>query len=732
MGALIFNTVLRISGHGLEGFYRVVAAPSGRPHVWLAFMATTTDSSNGRESSPPTGSLSQASRATLSALEADGQLTEVELQASGLVARENELDDKDRMLWETRRNIMEPFFSHEALCECLEATGGIGPLVQTALARSACSRATVYRLWIDLCGGGFTLLSLMPRFDRCGAPGVARPMDGIRRKAGSKTLRERIGEPELQPQRGMTDEDRIKILLHYRRLAKPSEPLTGLYDRIIEAAYVTRYQDGPSGRTPVLPPQGTFPNRRQFRHAIEAGTRRIERLLRRTTERHFQRNLRGLKGPNYQGIVGPGHEYAIDSTIGDIHLRSSINRAWIVGRPIVYFLVDVWSTAIVGFYVCLSGPSWDTAKIALFSSFSDPRLIAELWGYEFVDVLSPAPTAPFRILCDRGEYLSAAARGSALLIGVNLSFNPSARPDLKGLVEVLHRIAKDAQYRFLPGAINARRRELELKSDPKESAMTMREYVAYLQQVVVHYNLFADREHRLTSEMIAAGVQPSPAGLWRFGHEAGLGYQKRLTQEQLIGSLLQQTPLSIRRDGVFAESLRFEGEIATNEQWTELARNQGTFGRPAFMFPGTAARIWTPSSAGMHQLNLSSTARTPPETTVDEWRDTLMYSRIDRNDREYKRLQAACINLVSTEAAVKKARALTAEADAAYVGPKLTATEARILERQHHGATPQEDVAASTDAAVTSNLASEPTAPSSYEEMMNDVFAKLNAREDVA
>ena len=401
------------------------------------------------------------------------------------------------------------------------------------------------------------------------------------------------------------------------------------------------------------------------------------------TEGHFQRNLRGLKGPNFHGVVGPGHQYAIDSAVGDVHLCGSINRAWIIGRPIVYLIVDIWSTAIVGFYVCLNGPSWDTAKLALFSAFVDPRLIAELWGYAYADVLTPAPTMPFMLLCDRGEYLSAAARVTGRELGLNLAFNPAYRPDLKGLVEVLNRIAKDEQYRFIPGAIDARRRELELKSDPKESVMTMREYVAFLQGVFVHYNLFTNRDQRLTTEMIAAGVQPSPAGLWRFGHEAGLGYRKRVPRDELFANLLHKSSIVVRRNGVFVESLRYECEIATSQRWTDEARNFGAFERSAFLFPDSASRIWTPDSDGLHQFNLSSTARTIPETTLDEWRDSVMYSRMDRDEREYRRLCTAATNIVSRSEAMKKAKELTDEAEAAYVGPKLTTKEARELERLH-------------------------------------------------
>jgi putative transposase len=154
----------------------------------------------------------------------------------------------------------------------------------------------------------------------------------------------------------------------------------------------------------VLPAKGQFPNNRQIRRVVQREKSRIELILEKTTKKHFEMAHRGLSGRNWEGVAGPGHTWAIDSTVGDIYLRSSINRAWIVGRPIVYVIVDIWSTAVLGFYVCLTGPSWNTAKVSLFSAAADPALVGELWGYVPVLALDPAPTLCYSLLCDRGEY----------------------------------------------------------------------------------------------------------------------------------------------------------------------------------------------------------------------------------------------------------------------------------------------------------------------------------------
>jgi putative transposase len=687
MVALIFNEVLRLDGDDCSGFYRVVATPLGGMTVWLAYIGPWADSMSEAErahGAETIGSLTQVARTTLEAMETGERLSVIELRPTGKLLQPSEdLKEHERLNWERRQQQMAPFLNHNLVVDALTKTSGIGPLVRLALEAGDGTRATIYRLWKLLCEHGFDARSLHPRFERCGAPGVLRPYRTGQMKVGPKCLAEQHGEQVPHPQRATTEEDRIKILQHARILARVGLPFGEMYDQIIRRVYITQYEQTETGRHGILPTQGTFPNKRQVRHIFESGMKRLERRLRATTQGHYLRNLRGLRGRAYDNVAGPGHAYAIDATVGDIHLRSSINRAWPIGRPIVYMVVDIWSTGIVGFYVCLRGPSWEFAKAALFSTCCDPRLLADLWGFEYINVLTPAPTVPFQVWTDRGEYVSAGARQTCLSLGINLAIDPPYRPDMKGMVEVLHRIAKDEQYKFEPGTIDARRKELGNRPSAKNSALTLREYVHYLHGIFGHYNMFAERERRLTVEMIGAGVHPSPAGLWRFGHEVGIGYRKAITQDRLITGLLKQGNAVARRDGIFHESLQYESEIAARQEWTAHARNFGVVDHSVFHFPGSTSRIWWPDPQGtLNEFSLRASARAGPNISFDELRDFLMFEQKKRDSRAYKRLGAAIRNSEANEVLRKQAIDRTAAAEALYEGPKLHSREARLLETQ--------------------------------------------------
>lgn len=723
MECLTFNAVLRGASESLDGFFRVVAVPASAQVVWLAYIGAR---EGGPDKCAAIGAVMPVDRQTLTSLAEVALLAVVDLDDPRSLTREEALSDTARRLWEERQAAMAPFLDPVQLTQIICTTGGIGPLVQVAVRGSNVSRATIYRLWKDLCVRGFTALSLMPVFDRCGAPGVFRPVQDGRRKPGVKSPHERVGEIDPYPQRGATAEDRVKIAAHVKRRMKPGVTYPSLYDDVVRDVYVTRYVQTDKGREAVLPEQGTYPNRRQFRHIVESEFKAHERAMRRTTKGHYARNMRGLVGRSYDGVAGPGHAYAIDSTIGDIYLRSEINRAWIIGRPIVYIIVDMWSTAIVGFYVCLRPPSWRAAKLALFSTFADQRLIAELWGYQHELMLDPAPTAPFTMWCDRGEYLSAGARETALRLGFNTAIDPPYRPDLKGMVEVLHRITKDTQYsQFVPGAINARRRELELRPDARESAFTVRDYVQYLYGIFTKYNGSAVREERNTAELIASGLPDTPAGLWRFGHEVGLGFRRHIPHDQLVAALLEPKTLDGRRDGNFVERLQYEGELAIEEQWSAQARHGVTIHRQAYCFPGYTGKLWVPSASGLQEFRLRPNARVWPEVTFDEWRDALGVAALRRSERVHRRLCDALRNLDARDELVKNALEKTRAAEAISVGARLTTGEARDLETSSLGAALLAQGEAVPEQAATPVSASEAAGSSDYDAVMDELLADV-------
>ncbi len=82
--------------------------------------------------------------------------------------------------------------------------------------------------------------------------------------------------------------------------------------------------------------------------------------------------------------MGPGAKYQIDATVGDIYLVSQFDRSDIIGRPVMYFVMDSYSRMVTGMYVGLEGPSWAGAMMAIENAASDKvALLFVIWGYNY-------------------------------------------------------------------------------------------------------------------------------------------------------------------------------------------------------------------------------------------------------------------------------------------------------------------------------------------------------------
>ena len=699
MSLIYFNNVLYIHApeYELVGVHRVIAICQTSQEAAVVPLiqdinnqsktnqVSTKDIDENIKVKPPLSRCSSIKKVDLSVLkelEEAGEIRELELVLNSKLHQSiNNLNEKEEEIAKHRHMTMKPFFNQKLLTKHIFSVTGIGSLVASEARKNGVSRAAVYNWFSLLLTYGFASTSLNPRYDLCGAVGEKRFKSDGRKKSGRKTNLERIVGENTYPQKMVEKEEFEKIIALYKQIKTPKKSNEDVYIEIVNMIYSIKISISENGIDYSLPETGTYINRRQYRHILD-GMNKIEKLLLSTTSGHYKRNQRGQSGKSHQNVAGPGHLFAVDSTIADVFLRSSVNRAWVCGRPVVYIIVDVWSCAIVGFYVCWTGPSWSMAKVALFSAAGQASTLSTLWGCPNWLYLDPVPTLPFEFLCDRGEYLSLAAMESALESMFSLSYNPSLRPDLKGIVEVLHRIVKDEQYAYIPGAIDARRKEMELrKYNPKAASLTLKEYVEYLIVIFNKYNNCADLRGRLDLDMIADNVVPTPVGLWSWGHQVGLGYRKNTNAHTLIKNLLPTGSARINKKGLFFGGQPYESVLATSQQWSTLARNFGASETQVHYFPGSISKIWLPEGpSGLTEFTLSPYAAAKPNISLDELLDAQMVEKLKSQDREYQRTFNALIALKETNKIITNAVLATAEAELVYSGLVPSISEARKIE----------------------------------------------------
>ena len=133
-----------------------------------------------------------------------------------------------------------------------------------------------------------------------------------------------------------------------------------------------------------------------------------------------------MGSPDY-GLMGPGSQYQIDATVGDIYLVSQFDRSNIIGRPVMYFVLDAFSRMVTGMYVGLEGPSWVGAMMAIANAASDKTAYCREYGIRITEEEWPCHHIPAAILGDRGEMESRNADNLVSMLGIRIENIPPYR-----------------------------------------------------------------------------------------------------------------------------------------------------------------------------------------------------------------------------------------------------------------------------------------------------------------
>ncbi len=212
--------------------------------------------------------------------------------------------------------------------------------------------------------------------------------------------------------------------------------------------------------------------------------------------------------------MGPGSKYQIDATVGDIYLVSQFDRSNIIGRPVMYFMTDVFSRMVTGMYIGLEGPSWIGAMMAIANAASDKVAYCREYGISIAEEEWPCHHIPAVILGDRGEMESKNADNLVSMLGVRIENAPPYRADLKGIIEQHFRTINFNATVFLPGRVKPDMAERGGKDYRLDAKLDIRQFTAIIIKCVLYYN----NSHYMESfeksgRMMEAGVESIPLRL---------------------------------------------------------------------------------------------------------------------------------------------------------------------------------------------------------------------------
>lgn len=324
---------------------------------------------------------------------------------------------------------------------------------------------------------------------------------------------------------------------------------------------------------PVLLPADEIPTFGQFKYYYYKNRNPGEEIKKSEGLEEYERNNRPVLDHSTRMAFGPGAVYQIDATIGDIYLLHS-DRKRIIGRPVIYIVIDVFSRMITGFAVTLEGPSWEGARIALQNAFSNKVAYCKSLGINITEDMWPVEGKCESLLGDNGEIKSYNANSLVDPLGIRVSNAAPYRPDWKGIVEQNFRTIKGEYIKFTPGEVRQRRkvRGRDYRLEARLTLGGFRKLMALC--AIQHNNHHEYDDYPLDQQMMSDGIVPIPSQLWEYGMRHLTGRLREVNEESMYLSLLPKGKATTTAEGLRFRNLCFTCERAIQEGWFERIKGK--------------------------------------------------------------------------------------------------------------------------------------------------------------
>ena len=469
--------------------------------------------------------------------------------------------EKRDTLWTMIRPLV---FDQPAIFE----PGPRGRAVLSLVQEKKATKQTVYRLLRRYWQRGMIPNALLPDFHRCGKLGEERAAGQAKR--GRPPTSGIKGVNIDKETRGIFRAAITKYFVENRKI-----DLRGTYEAVIASHYSDRVFNDTTGRTELIPYEN-IPHLWQFRYWYEKDNDifQVDRIRRKP--RVYDKDCRALINTSTSEVHGPASRYQIDATIVDVYLLSRLNRTKIVGRPVLYVVVDVFSRMIVGIYVGFEGPSWVGAMMALANTSSDKVAYCRQFGIDIEPHDWPCHSLPDILLGDRGEILSSTIDTLDKNFNVQIENAAPYRADWKGIVEQRFKIIPSKFKDYTPGYIEDDYRERGGSDYRLDATLD----IDQLTRIIIHCALYYNNRHLLrdydkSALMIADGVPAIPADLWEWGVARRSGKLRVFPEEQVKLSLLPADDAVLTSQGIRFRGCFYTCQQAIAEHWFEKARKKG-------------------------------------------------------------------------------------------------------------------------------------------------------------
>ncbi|MBD2451000.1 DDE-type integrase/transposase/recombinase [Nostoc sp. FACHB-152] len=508
----------------------------------------------------------------------DGHALKLKSDPWARIVRDEDLSPKEKKLRDRAWQIISFIVTQEPSIYYRDYRG---TLVQQVLEKYNAGRTegelvpiTVYKYLRRFWQRGKNKNALLPDYANSGGKG--KPKISGDKKRGRPRKYAQV--PEIGIGRNVTEEDkrifRFAIAKFYNNSKKNF--LTTAYDLMIKEYYSEDfYYDENGVKKCILIPPDKRPTFTQFKYWYEVEQTDIRKtIISRKGSRKYALENRAITGTSQMETIGPGSRYQIDATIADVYLVSIYNPNWIIGRPVIYVVIDVFSRMITGVYVGLEGPSWTGAMMALANAAADKVKFCQEYGIEISEDEWPCRHIPDAILGDRGELAGMNVETLIPNLDVRIENAAPYRADWKGLVERQFRTIHGYVKPFVPGYIDTDFRQRGGHDYRLDGRLNINEFTKIVIFLILQHNNHDYLNNYARDEMmITDDVNPIPRELWQWGIANRSGRLRTFPEDIVKLNLMPTGKATVTARGIKFKGMYYTCEKARKEFWFEKSRS---------------------------------------------------------------------------------------------------------------------------------------------------------------
>ena len=342
----------------------------------------------------------------------------------------------------------------------------------------------------------------------------------------------------------------IKIYLSGRATTKKDA-----FELMLLENYTTiKEKDGCISR--LLVSTNERPTFRQFRYYCNKIVDSEEEHIAKTSKQEQRNNERLLLSDVTLDADGPMSIVEIDECETDVTLVSDDDHSIVIGRPIVYTMIDVYSRCIVAVSASYENNSIRGVTNCLLNLIDDKVKLCKEYGLNISSNIWPSHVLPHRLRSDYGsEYISYELERICNELNIQKENVSPGTGSLKGLVEQsFHQFHSVNNWLFENNGLIEKRHD----SKHKETAsMTLKDFKELLYLTVTSHNSKYMKEYPLTRDMRKKKVKPIPYEIWQYGVNK-YGMPRVITNEDNFRfTLLEDVKASISKDGVTFKGLKY-------------------------------------------------------------------------------------------------------------------------------------------------------------------------------